>query len=279
METNGWKIAFLSLTFLLVVGAVGAMAYFVGQGKLILPAFLTSPTPSPQVNQESPFASPSSQVQTGTIEGSLSYPSEGIPETLQVCAQEMTNNKQFCTSKHLQNSKYQYGVGYRLEVSPGTYQVYAFLPKQPEVKAYYSEAVPCGLTVSCTSHQPIDVTVQAGEIVSNIDPQDWYAPVGDSSAIENEDNLIKQAIYQKTGLNEATADIAVNQNTGTYATGNIKEKEAVGGAYWLAAKKDGQWVAVYDGQAYPTCAQIAPYNFPISMVPACLDSSNNVVSR
>jgi len=94
-----------------------------------------------------------------------------------------------------------------------------------------------------------------------------------------EAELIKQAVFKKTGLTASQAEISINKNTGQYATGNIKEFEAVGGAYWIAAKTTEGWVCVYDGQSQPTCAQIAPYNFPKDMVPECLDKNGKVVKR
>lgn len=106
------------------------------------------------------------------------------------------------------------------------------------------------------------------EIVTKI-PQ----PTVDESA------LIKQAVYKETGLDATKAEVTINQNTGTHAKGNIKEFEAVGGAYWLAAKTDAGWICVYDGQSHPTCEQIAPYNFPKDMVPECLDKNNKVITR
>lgn len=123
-----------------------------------------------------PPASVSPAPSSAIIQGSLSYPSEGIPEQMKICAQSLQTNDEFCTTNHLQSPQFTYGVGYQLTVSPGSYEVYAFLPEQPDYKAYYSEAVPCGLSVDCTSHRPIPVQVAAGETVTKIDPQDWYAP-------------------------------------------------------------------------------------------------------
>jgi len=100
-----------------------------------------------------------------------------------------------------------------------------------------------------------------------------------SSPTVDETNLIKQAVFAKTGLNETKAEITINQNTGQFAKGNIKEFEAVGGAYWLAAKTATGWVCIYDGQANPSCSQINPYNFPKDMAPECLDASGKVVKR
>lgn len=95
----------------------------------------------------------------------------------------------------------------------------------------------------------------------------------------DETALIKQAVYKKTGLDESKAEVTINKNTGKYVTGGIKEFEAVGGAYWLAAKTNEGWIGVYDGQSLPTCAQIAPYNFPKDMVPECLDQNGKVIKR
>jgi len=95
----------------------------------------------------------------------------------------------------------------------------------------------------------------------------------------DETEAIKQAVFKKTGLSANQAEVSINKNTGQHAKGNIKEFEAVGGAYWLAAKTAAGWVCVYDGQATPTCTQIAPYNFPKDMVPECLDGTGKVVKR
>lgn len=96
-----------------------------------------------------------------------------------------------------------------------------------------------------------------------------------SSEIEG----IKKAVYEKTGLTSQNADVTVSQYTSTIAKGGVKEKEAVGGAYFIAAKVGNEWVCVYDGQSQPTCEQIEPFNFPKEMVPECLDANNKVVKR
>ena len=99
------------------------------------------------------------------------------------------------------------------------------------------------------------------------------------SPTSNETDLIKAAIYTLTGLDEVKAEVTINQNTGTHAKGGIREYGAVGGAYWIAAKPDSEWIGVYAGQAHPTCNEIASYDFPTDMVPECMDSSGNVVIR
>ena len=48
---------------------------------------------------------------------------------------------------------------------------------------------------------------------------------------------------------------------------------------FLAAQDEGEWVIVYDGQAMPPCRDIEAYQFPIDMVPECLDESDSLVVR
>jgi len=137
----------------------------------------TSPTPSEEGTEEE---EPPPEVQTGTIEGSLSYPSEFIPSHMTICAEDTSTKKQYCTKTHIQNQKYTYGVGYKIEDVPsGSYLVFAYFPGgeasySESYRAYYSKFVTCGMSVDCASHDPIVVTVAAGQAVTGIDPQDWY---------------------------------------------------------------------------------------------------------
>lgn len=118
---------------------------------------------------------PAPQPQTGIIEGSLSYPSEQIPD-LTVCAEEVGNlPNTVCTSNLIDDPAYTAGRGYQLEVTPGDYYVYSYFIDKTYV-AYYTEFVPCGLDISCPSHDYIPVTVNAGDHIYNIDPVDWYIP-------------------------------------------------------------------------------------------------------
>ena len=120
--------------------------------------------------------------QSGVIEGSLSYPSDFIPPDMTICAENLATKKIYSTNQHLKAQKYRYKVGYKLEVPPGDYHVYAQLPDPAkygagypkDYRAYYSEFVKCGMSVDCTSHAPIVVKVPSGETVGGIDPQDWY---------------------------------------------------------------------------------------------------------
>lgn len=111
----------------------------------------------------------------GTIQGTLGYPSEGVPAEIEVCAQNTQTQAVQCTGQTKEGGK----AAYKIAVPAGTYVVYAKFPENSNMfkgyKAYYSEFVTCGLKAECQSHKPIEVKVAAGQTVSNIDPNDWYA--------------------------------------------------------------------------------------------------------
>lgn len=124
------------------------------------------------VIRANPPSQPIQGAQHGVIEGSLGYPSEFIPP-LKICAENLVTQMQRCTEAHIKDVKYQHGVGYRIEVPPGTYHVFA---NDTEKNAYFSSAVNCGLKLGCNNHQPIAVTVHSGQTLTDIDPTDWYNP-------------------------------------------------------------------------------------------------------
>lgn len=113
----------------------------------------------------------------GFIEGSLGYPSEGIPSDMLICAQNLETQKLYCTNAHLQDPKYTYGLGYKLEVASGKYHVYSTSPSFGEFgyQAFFTEFVTCGMSTRCRSHKPVTVAVLPNKTTDQVDPIDWYA--------------------------------------------------------------------------------------------------------
>jgi len=104
----------------------------------------------------------------GSISGALSYPREAIPAQ-RVCAIDLKEDKEYCQQTTQDASTYV------IAAPAGEYWVYAALEDDVTGKrAYYSEFVPCGLSVECKDHTPIRVTVESGK-TAQADPQDWYA--------------------------------------------------------------------------------------------------------
>lgn len=106
------------------------------------------------------------------LKGELSYPSDYIPNDMRVCAEDVEGGEARCDAQFS-------GQGgrrtYELAVPAGRYRVYATTRAMPNYRAYYSEAVTCGLQAGCTSHEPIVVEVRDGETREGVNPQDWYA--------------------------------------------------------------------------------------------------------
>ncbi len=96
----------------------------------------------------------------------------------------------------------------------------------------------------------------------------------------SDEEAIKEAVYKKFKSDASKLKVTVSKIENGFAKGGIVEVSSeVGGGYFIAAKVDGSWIIVYDGQAQPSCSQIAPYSFPKDMVPECLDSKGGVVKR
>lgn len=107
----------------------------------------------------------------GTIRGHLIYPAEVL------VAQRIIAFDTATMAKVAEVSTVQGQSTYQLSVPAGDYFVVAYT-LDGKLAAGYSQAVPCGLSVDCTDHSLIAVTVDAGALVENINPQDWYAPAG-----------------------------------------------------------------------------------------------------
>ncbi|MEJ5224713.1 MAG: hypothetical protein WHV44_09680 [Anaerolineales bacterium] len=125
---------------------------------------------------QSPTEAPVSS-STGSISGSLGYPSDVIPP-LRVVAYRLGTEEYYYVQTRLEQSTYQID-----NLPPGTYHVIAYVndPQgqfMPGMAGGYTAAVPCGLLAECTDHSLLEVVVNAGAVTSNINPTDWYAPLG-----------------------------------------------------------------------------------------------------
>jgi hypothetical protein len=107
----------------------------------------------------------------GTLSGSLSYPSEGIPP-LKVVAFDAISGEPAGTVDTAANQS-----SYSLPLPPGVYNIVAYT-LDGRLAGGYTIAVLCGLTADCSDHSLVPIPVAGGLEVSDIDPADWYAPEG-----------------------------------------------------------------------------------------------------
>lgn len=102
------------------------------------------------------------------ISGSLTAPSEYMPEDLSVCAETVDGKTAHCDAEV---TKSIFTGSYSLTLPPGSYRVYARTKEVPNYKAYYSR---CSSTSDCASHSPIVVDLKEGDERTGVDPVDWF---------------------------------------------------------------------------------------------------------
>jgi hypothetical protein len=109
---------------------------------------------------------------TGTISGTLGYPSEYIPAMYVVAFNQNTTYWYYVITNQNDST-------YSIDgLPPGPYTVVAYVIDSG-MAGGYSQSVPCGLSVSCPDHSLIVVNVTAGSEVTGVDPIDFYAQPGD----------------------------------------------------------------------------------------------------
>lgn len=92
----------------------------------------------------------------------------------------------------------------------------------------------------------------------------------------NEESLlktvIKEAIVAKSNGDGSSLDITVSKIEGNYAQGGASDEG--GGGMWFAAKVNGVWKLVWDGNGVILCTDLTSYpDFPSSMIPGCYDEA------
>lgn len=93
------------------------------------------------------------------------------------------------------------------------------------------------------------------------------------------EDQLRQAFANKYSKPISQVELSINKNTGVHASGGVKFIGEISGAWFLAYKADDGWTIVQDGNGTVSCEKIAPYNFPVSMVPECVDNEGNLITR
>jgi len=109
--------------------------------------------------------------------------------------------------------------------------------------------------------------------VPTIVPTATSVPTVPPAETKSDLEKIKELFAQKYSKSIGEVDVTINKNTGTYASGGVSFAGEMGGAMWLAYKKDANWQIIFDGNGTIPCESIEPYDFPNDMVPECWDSS------
>lgn len=99
------------------------------------------------------------------------------------------------------------------------------------------------------------------------------APIDEESILAE---IIKDELIEKYGTQSAGISISVSKVEGEYAKGMVTEEG--GGGMWFAARLNGNWTLVWDGNGQIDCKDISPFpEFPKDMIPECWDSSSSAI--
>jgi hypothetical protein len=156
-----YKFALISMAALFLLSACRAQVD-TDQIATIVAATLQagSPTQQPTLTAEN------LESQTGTVEGSICYPSEGIPP-MTLYIQPLIGGDAVAVPIAQNQSTYS------TQLAPGNYTAFAWL-LDFSLGGSYSQAVACGLEAGCTDHTLIEFSVMAGTTTSGVDVCDWY---------------------------------------------------------------------------------------------------------
>jgi len=81
------------------------------------------------------------------------------------------------------------------------------------------------------------------------------------------EDALKDALTVKNGTSFDDYTITITKQEGDYIQGGVSA--GLGGAAFFAAKVDGTWVIVFDGQDSPHCTTLEQYSFPESFTGGC----------
>jgi hypothetical protein len=89
---------------------------------------------------------------------------------------------------------------------------------------------------------------------------------------------IKDALVAEHGSQASSLNITVSKIEGSYASGAASEQG--GGGMWFAAKANGIWKLVWDGNGTILCSSLTSYpNYPADMIPECWNDKMESVKR
>lgn len=91
---------------------------------------------------------------------------------------------------------------------------------------------------------------------------------------------VKAGLIAEHGPTASAMNVTISKLQGNHASGGAVDPSSVGGGMWLAAKVNGKWVLVWDGNGTISCEKTDPYNFPVSMLPECWsDTTQKLITR
>jgi hypothetical protein len=91
--------------------------------------------------------------------------------------------------------------------------------------------------------------------------------------------VIKEALVKKHGQSANDLVITVSKIVGDYSQGGAAVPN-MGGGMWFAAKVNGTWQLVWDGNGNILCDDLKDYpDFPVSLIPECYNQNTSKIVK
>ena len=85
-------------------------------------------------------------------------------------------------------------------------------------------------------------------------------------------SAVQDGLVAEHGPDAASMNLTISKVEGNYAKGMANGTG--GGGIWFAAKVNGNWILVWDGNGIITCSDISSYPaFPTDLIPQCWDTA------
>lgn len=144
------------------------------------------------------------------------------------------------------------------------------------VTAYFKGWLP-----SITFKKPEAASVKNTEVLDNIatPSPSLTSSASPSAEVKSDSNqvilaAVKAALIAKHGSDFSNLNYSISKVEGDYASGTVGGEG--GGGMWFAARVNGSWIIVSDGNGVILCSDLIPYpNFPKDIIPECWDASTN----
>ena len=87
---------------------------------------------------------------------------------------------------------------------------------------------------------------------------------------------VSDAFSKKYNTSSDAFIITVDKQVGDFAKGSVRSKNEMSGGLWFAAKRNGVWQLVFDGNGIIQCSSLKEYpDFPTTLIPQCFDTEKN----
>lgn len=83
---------------------------------------------------------------------------------------------------------------------------------------------------------------------------------------------------EKYDKDVSEVEVVMENQVTVFAKGGVTFAGEPGGGIWLAFNGDNGWELVFDGNGSVPCADIEGYDFPVDMVPECVDAEGTLVT-